>query len=410
MDEQALASAAGATVDEVREMVVLGIVTPSGEAFRPPDIQRVRIAKALDASGISLSDLGRMIADGHYSMGWADPLFPDPIAMSGRTLRQLCDELGMPLDIAHRLFTVAWQLPSPGDDEEVREDDAEMLRLAAMALVAFGGEDAILAGTRYLGDNLRRMAESQMRFFRQTIEEPLFASGRPIHEVMDQIAMLGVPLVEAGFRAGHLLHRRHLEHFEIEDIVANTELAMQQAGMTQPAPARPPAIAFLDLTGYTGITEERGDREAAALTERLSELVTHEADHHGGRAVKFLGDGVMFHFPTIAGSVLCLLDLVARTPELGLPPSHAGVNAGPVVFRDGDYFGRTVNLAARVCDRAGAGEVMATLEVAEGCDHPDLAFESAGPAALKGIAEPVELFRVRRSAGQPRTPASGSTG
>jgi adenylate cyclase len=68
-----------------------------------------------------------------------------------------------------------------------------------------------------------------------------------------------------------LLYRRYLEHYVIESIVINTETSLEQAGLGQRRPARPPAIAFLDLTGYTILTEERGDRAVADLAARLVE-------------------------------------------------------------------------------------------------------------------------------------------
>jgi adenylate cyclase len=88
-----------------------------------------------------------------------------------------------------------------------------------------------------------------------------------------------------------------------KSIVLNTETSLEQAGLGQRRPARPPAIAFLDLTGYTTLTEERGDRAAADLAARLVELVATVAHQYGGHLVKLLGDGVMFYFPDPAPAV-----------------------------------------------------------------------------------------------------------
>jgi class 3 adenylate cyclase len=128
------------------------------------------------------------------------------------------------------------------------------------------------------------------------------------------------------------------------------------------------------------------------LANRFAEVVTERAEGHGGRVVKLLGDGAMFHFADPAAAVRAGLDLVDATPGQGLPPSHFGVHVGPVIFRDGDYFGRTVNVAARVTDRAGPGQVLATAEAAREAGAPDLVFEDAGSAALKGLTSPVALF------------------
>src|SRR5690349_13529757 len=115
---------------------------------------------------------------------------------------------------------------------------------------------------------------------------------------------------------------------------------------------RDQAIAFLDLSGFTRLTEERGDEAAAELAATLPDLFQYASIPHGGRPMKHLVDDVMFHFPEAGAAVECAHELIERAPAEGLPPAHVGVSMGPVVLRDGDYFGRTVNVAARVADRA----------------------------------------------------------
>jgi adenylate cyclase len=156
-------------------------------------------------------------------------------------------------------------------------------------------------------------------------------------------------------------------------------------------------MSFLDLTGYTRLTEEQGDAAAAALAETLAVLVTRSARDHGGTPVKWLGDGVMVHHREPAGAVGSALELVERLPGAGLPPAHVGVAAGPVVVQGGDYFGRTVNLAARVAAVAGAGQVLVTEPVAEAPSPVGVAFRALGERSLKGIARPVPLLEARRA-------------
>ena len=91
---------------------------------------------------------------------------------------------------------------------------------------------------------------------------------------------------------------------------------------------------------------------------------------------------------------LASLEMVRLTEESGLPPAHVGIASGPVIQQDGDYFGRTVNLASRIAGKAGAREVLVAPEVARLCGD-DLAVEFApvGRADLKGVERTVELFR-----------------
>jgi class 3 adenylate cyclase len=155
-------------------------------------------------------------------------------------------------------------------------------------------------------------------------------------------------------------------------------------------------MCFLDLTGYTRLTEERGDQVAAELAAGLAVLVERSSRPRGGTPVKWLGDGVMLHFRDPAGAVAAALELVDEVPAAGLPPAHVGVAAGPVVVQGGDYFGRTVNLAARIAARAEAGQVLVTGPVAERAAGDGVAFAELGDLRLKGLAAPVRVLAAHR--------------
>ena len=120
-------------------------------------------------------------------------------------------------------------------------------------------------------------------------------------------------------------------------------------------------------------------------------MVQAASGKHGGRPVKWLGDGVMFVFPEPAGGVRAALEMVANARVADLPPAHVGLHAGPVLFQEGDYFGRTVNLAARIADYARQGEVLVSQEVVDASADSGLDFREIGPVELKGIPEPVRL-------------------
>ncbi len=172
---------------------------------------------------------------------------------------------------------------------------------------------------------------------------------------------------------------------------------MEEAGLGRRRAATLPAIAFLDLTGFTRLTESHGDHEAAELAARLAEIVHETSRRHRGRPVKFLGDGVMFHFPDPGGAVLSALELVERIPQAGLPPARIGINAGAIVFRDGDYYGRAVNVAARIADYARPREVLVSDEVRRNAPVEGVAFAEIGTVDLKGVREPVTLHLAARA-------------
>jgi adenylate cyclase len=173
------------------------------------------------------------------------------------------------------------------------------------------------------------------------------------------------------------------------------EEALEGSGLEQRVPM-PPAICFVDLTGFTQLTEEQGDEVAVHVAGRLASLVTDISRSRGGRPVRWLGDGGMFHFREPYMAVLAGLDMIERAPAAGLPPAHVGIHTGPVISQDGDVYGRTVNLAARIASYAQAGQVVVSEDTARRSDHDDLQFAPRGVVDLKGVAEPLPLYQALR--------------
>jgi adenylate cyclase len=187
----------------------------------------------------------------------------------------------------------------------------------------------------------------------------------------------------------------------LEYLVAVTETFMEERGITPRQPRRPPAIAFLDLTGYTTLAEERGDEAAAELATHLANVVTETARTRGGRAIKWLGDGVMFHFTDPGTAILSGLDLVERTERTIAVPARIGINAGIVIAQEGDYFGRTVNIAARIADYARPHEVLVSEEARQSSELDGVDFQLVGDVTLKGVARAVRLHKAVRAAVKP---------
>src|SRR5215470_3275642 len=107
-------------------------------------------------------------------------------------------------------------------------------------------------------------------------------------------------------------------------------------------------VLFVDLCGYTSLTERLGDEAAARIATMLRTIANDVARRHGGRVVKMLGDGAHLHFARPADAVPAAVALVERILTAGLPCARVGVNAGPMVEVDGDYYGLAVNIAARI--------------------------------------------------------------
>ena len=202
------------------------------------------------------------------------------------------------------------------------------------------------------------------------------------------------PLIDQALLA---IYHGQQEHTWSQVFVEHVESALEAAGLYRRLD-RPPAMCFLDITGYTRLTEERGDAAAADLAARLATLVRRSAQEHDGTPVKWLGDGVMFYFREPADAVLAALQMVEMIGRQELPPAHVGIHAGPVIFQDGDYFGRTVNLAARIAEYARPGEVLVSQEVVDAADGGPVRFTEIGPVELKGVPGTLRLHTARRSA------------
>jgi adenylate cyclase len=313
---------------------------------------------------------------------------------STRTYRQVSQETGVPLDTLGAVLE-SMGFARMGPDEPMREDELAVVPLLQLGLSSGTFDLAWLTRLgRAHAEGLRLLATAWTEAYQARFEGPALASGADQRTAMELAAQLGGDFLPLGDPALLGIYRRQQELAWTEHLVERIESELEAAGALG-RPERVPAMAFLDLTGYTRLTEQRGDVAAAALAETLAVLVDRSSREYGGMPVKWLGDGVMVHHREPAGAVLSALRLVAQLPEAGLPPAHVGVAAGPVVAQGGDYFGRTVNLAARIAARASAGQVLVSSSVAELAPSKGVRFVELGELPLKGFARPVRVLEAR---------------
>ena len=288
---------------------------------------------------------------------------------------------------------IGFALPDP--DDRMREDELRVVPLI-QKLVSSGFPTSVLDRLlRVYGDALRRIAEVEADWWHRYVVLPTLASGMTEVEMHEATLGFGVELAPLLEQALLAMYHAHQEHTWTENLIGEIEDALDRTGLRSRL-VKPPAICFLDITGYTRLTEERGDEAAAELAARLTPLVQRSAERHGGKVVKWLGDGVMFHFREPTGGVVAALEMVDAISAAGLPPAHVGLHTGPVVFQGGDYFGRTVNLAARIGEKAAPGQVLVTQEIVDRVVPDGIAFEPVGAVELKGVSEPVPLHAVTR--------------
>jgi adenylate cyclase len=186
---------------------------------------------------------------------------------------------------------------------------------------------------RVCADSLRRIAETETDGWHTEVMMPLLESGMTDGEMLEAQADLGSRMAPLSEQALLAIYHGQQEHAWTRGAVEGVEGALERAGLYSRL-HRPPAMCFLDITGYTRLTEERGDEAAADLAAKLAALVRRSSQEHGGRPVKWLGDGVMFYFRDPGHGVLAALEMVEGVVSHGLPPAHVGLHAGPVVFQE----------------------------------------------------------------------------
>lgn len=398
LSEAEVARRAATTPERVRELVELGILARGSDAeepFRGGDALRVQLVEELAVFGIPPMRVAAAISSGALSLSYLD-WFPDPSPRSERTYAELCQELEIPFALLDRIYG-GFGLPRPQPDDRVRDEDLDVIAGLPILFTAGLGEGEVLRAARVWGEGVRRVAQHQVHSFHELIEEPFRRQGLSDDQALGAaLSQVGVRLIPYVGRLVGWLYRRHFESYQVEHRLGHIETALETAGLYRKPAPYPEACVFADLSGYTRLTEELGDAEATRMALRLAELMQEVANRNRGLVVKMLGDGVHFHFPDPLNAVLGSLEVVERAEPQGLPPAHVGVNAGPMTYTDGDYYGLTVIIAARIAARAGPGQVLVG-EGATANGHPEgVRFEAIGPVPLKGVARPVTVYRALR--------------
>jgi class 3 adenylate cyclase len=382
----------------VDRLIELGIVSPdSSDRLSKGDVRRIQMAQTLQNAGITLESLAASIQSGHGDLGFMDaPTYGRFATLSDETFEGLSQRTGLPLNLL-MLIREATGGATPTPDDRVREDEFAVVPLIEIELAMGFRPVSIERTLRILGESLRRVAATESDAWRTDMMEPMLERGATAIELgATSSSPETVTLDQATDEAVLAIWHAQQAQSWSTNIIGGFEKALTDAGLLKTLP-RPPAICFLDITGYTRLTHERGDEAAADLAERLGRLVNRSSLERGGRPVKWLGDGVMVHFRDPGRGVVAALEMVKGVSAAGLPPAHVGLHAGPVLFQQGDYFGRTVNLASRIADYARPGEVLVTQEVVDASAGVEVVFTEVGPVELKGLSDVVRLHAAHRA-------------
>ena len=382
-----VAAHAGVSPETVRRWVQKGLVPGYEGAWTPSAVAYVRVVARLRARGHTLEQIKRASDNGQLAVGPIESLLDTG---EGRyTLKEAAREAGLQPEMIERIYS-AFGLSSLSWDV-VSEEDLQIMKYAAAVLEAGFPPDAYLQLQRVYGQAIAQIADAEVRLFHLHVHEPLMRAGVPGAEIAE--AMEGLTRETLPFAAPMMnyLHGRFLAQFVEQDVIGHME-----ADLAESAPEEGRlrvAIAFADLAGYARLTVERGDEEAVGTVERFVEAVEQTLPTDA-RVIKTLGDEVMVVGSDPAALTEWAVGLQSAIAA-GEPSPRIGIHYGQALYKDGDYYGRDVNQAARVVARAAGGEVLVTrpvVNVAAGVDG--LEFDRIGEVGLKGFSEPTELFVV----------------
>lgn len=386
------ANRAGTSAEFVDRMTAAGLVGGGdGSGLSDADIRRVQVLLNMERAGLPIDGLAAQTRSGNLSLGFVDTAGQDVFSpLEDATFSELSEDTGISFGVLATMREAVGGPPPRGDDR-VGQAELAVLPLVQLQHQLGFSDRAIEQALRVYGDSLRRIAETEAEWFRAEIVQPMLAKGMTEDEVGRFAAEISPRLSKASDQAVSAIYHSQQGRSWLANMIHGIALALERAGL-HTVEHSVPTMCFLDITGYTNLTSEHGDQVAADLAEHLRRIVQLPSREHGGWAVKWLGDGVMFWFPNARAGVMAAVEMIGDVEAEGLPPAHVGLHAGPVVFQEGDYYGNTVNLAARIGEFARPGEVLVSQDVVDRADvGSSIAFREIGAVDLKGVLEPIIL-------------------
>jgi adenylate cyclase len=370
--------------DTLRRWVREGVVPLENGTWTPAAVAHARLVGRLRARGHTLQELKAASKRGRLAYGYLADLFPS--AERTRTLEEAADEVGLEPALLERIWIAAGLATDSLD--EIGDADLQLLRDFAAVLDAGFPLVAFLQLARVYGQAISQIADAEVKLFHLYVHEPMMRDGRAELDIAEAMGELAGELLPHSLPIIERLHDRALKHFLEQDVVGHLEADSVDQELGRIAVT----IAFADLAGYTRLTEEAGEEEAVELVERFVQAV-QDTLPGDARVIKTIGDAVM----VVASDTAALVDWAVGFQELQRgtrPAPRIGLHCGLALYRDGDYYGRAVNLASRVGARAAAGEVLVTEPVMDQAGS-NLGFEPIGEVKLKGFSEATKLYVAR---------------
>ncbi len=380
------AARAGVTTGTLRRWAQQGVIPGFDGEWTAAAVAHARVVARMRERGHSLRSIREATEQGRLAFGYVEALFPD--GDSVYTLRDAAGETGLDPALIERILTTLGI--GQAQIEMISEDELQLLRYAAAVLAAGLPLVATLQLVRVYGQAMAQVADAEVRLFHLYVHEPLMRSGSTGMEMAEEMLSLSRELLPLSSPVMDQVHQRYLQHFIEQDVVGHMEADLD--GEAVDLGRMRVAIAFADLAGYTRLTEEAGELEAVDAVERFVEAVEVTLPDEA-RVIKTIGDEVM----VVGADPATLTDWAVGFQRLQSerPLPRIGIHYGDALYRDGDYYGRDVNIASRVAARSAGGEVLVTRPVVEHAGS-HLEFERIAEVKLKGFSETTEIFLARQ--------------
>ncbi len=380
-----VAARAGVSAATVRRWVAKGLVPGYDGRWTPSAMAYVRVVARLRARGHTLERIKQASDNGQLAVGPIENMLRS--SEPRHSLKDAARESGVKPELIEEIYITMGLGTLPL--EAISDEDLEMMRYVSTMLGAGFPLPAFLQLMRVYGQVIAQIADAEVRLVHLYVHEPLMRAGVPSVEVAEEMEGLVREIFPFAAPFMNYLHGRFLTHFVEQDMIGHMEADLGD-DVLEEGRLRV-AIAFADLAGYARLTVERGDEAAVSTVEGFVRAVAQSLPLDA-RVIKTLGDEVMVVGSDVAALTAWAVGLQDQIAP-GEPPPRIGVHYGEALYRDGDYFGREVNQAARVVARAGGGEVLVTRSVVESAQgHDGLEFIRIGEVRLKGFSEPTELF------------------
>jgi adenylate cyclase len=385
-----LAAVAGEPEDRVRRYADAGLLHRQANGELEPDsLHRLRLIQFARSRGFSDKQLAAATASQGDLLGIFDE--PTPLDNITGNLADAAREFGLAEAVFEELAEILdW------DVDAGTESDIATLRVLARALTLGMPRDALLQLVRVFADTMDRLADAVVRTFHDYVHERFRAQGLVGRELLEATEGVGKPLLELVEPTVLHFHRRAYQRANREDLLRHL------AEQTTPPAATPgeeqATVVFVDLASFTPFTATMGDQAAANVLQRFSGTVRSSATRHAGRILKQIGDAFMLMFTQPAAAIefgLAMDRFVDAEPQF--PALHIGAHHGTVLYREGDYVGGTINLAARVAAAGAAGQFLITEDLRNAVGtFTNADFTQLPPRRLKGIPNPIRLIEVQR--------------